>query len=622
MKKIKVLINLFCLILFCFLLVCSLYLKAATFTVINTLDPVGPPVPGSLRDAIVMANGAPGADTIIFQIPPVGTPATIRPLSQLPALLDRAGVLIDGFSQGGTAGANPPSTAMLLVELNGSAAGLSHGLWILSPNNTIQGMVIDSFEQDGIRIEGTPDSTYNNYIYCNFLGIDMLGIIDRGNGWNRVSPWAGVNILCPPGEDTVFSYNNIVEGNLSSGNYAEGVSISSCPPSDNHSNLVLKNFLGTDITGLVPLGNDHNGVYLGEATHDNVVDSNLISDNRTEGVCIIGYVDTSAGVYWYTTDNIVTNNTIGLAVDHSPMGNHREGVSIGVYFGDSTPVWRLGYATDNIIGPNNIIAHNVRSGVMIWEHPSSNINADWNQITQNSIYDNGPGDPYFLGIDLDDDGVTLNDSIGDPDDAANEDLNFPLIDSAVYAYGNTTVYGRLVIDTDPTQATIEIFKANPDLSGYGEGEIYLGSTTPDGAGDWNVSVSGLNLGDSVTATTTDMNFNTSEFCFNYAVTLSSGIEEDASLPGEQILKVSSPLLINSVEISFQVMEKGKVSLSIYDITGKLVHNLIDTELDPALYNVTWDGENAKGEQLSAGVYICNLESTSTKAATKIIKIIR
>ena len=188
--------------------------------------------------------------------------------------------------------------------------------------------------------------------------------------------------------------------------------------------------------------------------------------------------------------------------------------------------------------------------------------------------------------------------------------------------GNTTVYGGLDIDTDPAQATIEIFKANSDATEYGEGETYLGSATPDGAGNWNVSVSGLNVGDSVTATTTDMNLNTSEFCFNHIVTSSTGIEENTSVEGEAPLKVSSPLLINSVEISFTVKKKGNIYLSIYDITGKLVRNLIDKECESSTYSVRWDGKNAKGEKLPAGAYICKLESGETSAATKIIKIIK
>jgi len=615
MKRKQIAINFIYSMLFCFILGNPITLESKTFTVTHTLD-TGP---GSLRDAINLANGNPGLDTINFNIIPTEKPVTIKPLSQLPMLIDRAGVLINGFSQGGGPGFNPPASAMLLVELNGSAAGTSHGIRIVSPNNTIQGMVIDSFEQDGIRIEGTPDTTFNNYIYCNFIGTDMSGFISRGNGWNKISTWAGINIIVGPG-DTSFTHSNTVEGNISSANYSRGVSISNCPPGDNNSNLIIKNHLGTNIMGLSPLGNACNGVYIGEGAHHNVVDSNLISDNSTEGVCIIGYVNEIEDIYWYTTDNIISNNIIGLAVDQiTPMGNAREGISLGFYYGNGAPALNLGYATNNIIGANNTIAHNVRSGIMIWEHPSSNANADGNQIIQNSIYDNGTSSTSGLGIDLNNDGPTLND-VSDLDNLPNQDLNFPVIDSAINIAGKTNIYGHIDIDSDPLQAVVEVFQAKVDPSGHGEGQIFLGSSTPyNVSGDWSILVSGLNVGDTITATTSDMNFNSSEFALNYVVSEGSEIKDEES-PTEDLLKVSPYLFVNSVEISFKVENREGVRVDIYDLSGKLINPLVNEILEPSVYSVSWDGTNVNGSKMPAGIYLCNFETPSVRTSKKLMKI--
>jgi hypothetical protein len=516
MKK-SVVSRLVLFLILCFALLLSpIHSKGATFTVTNTADGPNPGIAGSLRLAINQANANGIPDIINFNIPGAGV-QTIYPQSQLPQLTDPAGVLIDGLTQpGASAGANPPSTAILLIEINGSQAGASHGLWITSPNNTIQGLVIDSFEQDGIRIEDTPPppGTVNNVIYCNFTGTDPSGTQDWGNGTNQLSPWAGIDIVVPPGHTGLVA-NNLVLNNLSSGNYGEGVGISNCPPGDNYGNIVQFNYLGTDITGMNDLGNDHTGVCISEGAHDNKIDGNLISGNGTEGICIIGWPEEEEH---NSRNNIILNNTIGLNVNHSsPLKNDREGISIGHYYGDGPAGgddWWLGWAHRNVIGPNNTIASNGRSGVMIWENPINSTNADWNIITQNSIYDNGPGAPGYLGIDLDDDMVTPNDLL-DPDTGPNEELNFPVIGSAVYAAGNTTVSGSIDIDTGPAQATIEIFKADPDPTGYGEGKTYLGAATPDGLGNWSTVVSGLSPGDYVTATTTDLNQNTSEFSSNY-----------------------------------------------------------------------------------------------------------
>jgi len=60
-------------------LLVSGHVLAATFTVTNTNDSG----PGSLRQAILDANGNPGLDTIQFAIPGPGV-HTITPLTPLP----------------------------------------------------------------------------------------------------------------------------------------------------------------------------------------------------------------------------------------------------------------------------------------------------------------------------------------------------------------------------------------------------------------------------------------------------------------------------------------------------------------------------------------------------------
>jgi hypothetical protein len=571
------------------LLIIPLCVEGATYTVTRVAPDDNNP--GSLRWCMNGANFNAGPDTIVFNIPGTG-PHVIVPIAQLPVLTDQAGVLIDGLSQPGTwAGANPPSTANLLIVLDGIIAGPSHGIWIFSSNNTIQGLVVHHFQQDGIRVQARPDTSQNNNIYCNFVGTDPNGMIDMGNGLNMQGLWAGIYIICTPGTLGV-AVNNVVQGNLSSGNYAEGIGIASCPPGDVGFNAVLFNYVGTDIAGMLDLGNDHDGVYIGEGAHDNIVDNNLISGNDFEGVCIVGYAEAVPPVYTYA--NTVLNNVIGLDVTLSPLPNTRDGVSIGVYGN----WYQGGFATDNIIAVNTI-AHNGRNGVLVWEHQSNNANADRNAITQNSIYDN-----TLLGIDLDDDGVTMNDA-GDPDFAANEDLNFPVITSAVYSGGQATISGTLDIDTDPTQAIIEIFKADPDPSGYGEGRTFINSTTPNAAGNWSIVLTGLVAGDTITATTTDMNFNTSEFCQNYIVV--TGIEENKITAIPQTYEISenrpNPFR-RATSISYALPVESMVDLSIFDISGRLVRTLDKGVRMPGYYTVYWDGIDMQGRQAGPGVYMC------------------
>ncbi|MBE0644134.1 MAG: right-handed parallel beta-helix repeat-containing protein [Bacteroidetes bacterium] len=469
--------------------------SAAVFPVTSLGDG---PTGSTLRAAMLSANLTPGRDTISFAISGAG-PHTLGILSQLPQLTDNAGVLIDGFSQAGSGpGVSPPSTLTLKIVIDGTNAGAAHGFWIVSQHNVIRGLVVQNFQQDGIRIQATTAGTHSNLIERNIIGVDVGGTLAQGNGKSMSAPWGGVNILVNP-QALGFVYANSVRSCLISANYSEGVSISSCPPGDCYFNRVDSNYIGTTISGMSALGNKCDGVYIGEAAHDNQVWDNVISGNDTNGVCIIGYVDATTN--WFTDRNIIGRNIIGLAADRStPMANGWYGVSIGRY----GLVWKLGHARENVI-VSDTIASNGRCGVMIMEHFSNNANADRNKITQNSIYGNG-----WLGIDLDDDGVTVNDT-GDPDQGANEQLNMPVIASATWLAGITTVTGTVDIGPNPTAAVVEVFKAASDPTGYGEGAVYLGSTTPLAGGSWSCNVAGLVPGDNVTATVTDVTGNTSEF---------------------------------------------------------------------------------------------------------------
>src|SRR5258708_21726672 len=99
----------------------------STFTVTNTSDSGT----GSLRQAIMDANGAAGADTIAFSISGSGV-HTISPSSALPDITDT--VAIDGTTQPGYAGAP-------LIELNGASAGNVVGLTFRQVlNSSVRGL--------------------------------------------------------------------------------------------------------------------------------------------------------------------------------------------------------------------------------------------------------------------------------------------------------------------------------------------------------------------------------------------------------------------------------------------------------------------------------------------------
>ena len=121
----------------------------------------------------------------------------------------------------------------------------------------------------------------------------------------------------------------------------------------NGSNVVAGNYLGTDVTGTMDLGNTLNGVFVDDSGRNvigglNACDRNVISGNDTNGVFLRGTKSTL---------NRVVGNYVGTTVDGLlPLGNRGDGVQTSLS------------AASNTIGGNtassrNIISANGSDGV-------------------------------------------------------------------------------------------------------------------------------------------------------------------------------------------------------------------------------------------------------------------
>ncbi|HEX7319512.1 MAG TPA: T9SS type A sorting domain-containing protein [bacterium] len=62
----------------------------------------------------------------------------------------------------------------------------------------------------------------------------------------------------------------------------------------------------------------------------------------------------------------------------------------------------------------------------------------------------------------------------------------------------------------------------------------------------------------------------------------------------------------------------KVSLNIYDISGRLVNTLINDHLQNGCYSLTWNGRDEKNYDVSSGIYFCELKTMSFSKTIKLI----
>ncbi len=91
------------------------------------------------------------------------------------------------------------------------------------------------------------------------------------------------------------------------------------------------------------------------------------------------------------------------------------------------------------------------------------------------------------------------------------------------------------------------------------------------------------------------------------------------------ISVNKPFLSNhpnpfnpSTTISYNIIESGKVDLSIYNIKGQKVKQLIDEELPAGQHFVIWDGTNDAGKPVASGVYYYQLKAGSQMLQNKAL----
>ena len=95
--------------------------------------------------------------------------------------------------------------------------------------------------------------------------------------------------------------------------------------------------------------------------------------------------------------------------------------------------------------------------------------------------------------------------------------------------------------------------------------------------------------------------------------------ENSNLPIEFSLFPNYPNPFNpSTIISYGISEDSFVSIDIFDMRGRVVKNLVSQKQVSGRYSVSWDGKDAGGNSVSAGVYIYKLSAHSKVLSRKMV----
>ena len=603
--------------------------------------------PGSLRIAIAQANAIPGAQTISFNIPGAAT-IQLYLYNPLPAITDA--LTIDGFTQPGSSpNTNPmgaPSNAQIKIEITGPGftgfftAGLE-----FQATGTVRGVAISGYSND-IYVTA-PDVV----IEGNYLGTDASGLV-----WSPQASGSEVNIAadrCRVGGAVPASRNVICHADLAVWVQAADARI-------------FGNYIGVGADGATPIPNSDgillyngaSGAHVGSsvlATSLNAAEKNVIAHNNQFGVSMLGSA----------TGNLVVGNSIfanlrnlDLAddgenpndvgdVDSGPnglqnhpdlssaIGTHIAGTMMGAPNSSLTVhcYWSPNCCGDAVtyVGGTTVALGGSGSAPVAFDFtqpvpPASYISAtatdalgNTSEIAQSVLYQNTSGGSNVA--------VNLVDASG--------------ILHGTATYGSVSGAGNTYF-TNPFTPPVPV-SANFSVGNPNDPSIYYDVTTNVSYGggvdvclfydvnnlpgpEANLVLAHYN-GSIWEDVTTARDLVNHEICghvttlspFVIAVLTPTGIGS-TPVPATFALHSNIPNPFNpQTTIHYDIPAGGAdVNISIYDVAGRLVRELVNEHRAAGTWSVQWNGEDDRGQRVASGVYFYRMRAGSFVDTKKMV----
>lgn len=257
----------------------------ATFAVSNLNDSGA----GSLRQAVIDANAAPGADVVSFNV--AGTINLQKALPKITGTLEIDGTTAPGYS----------ASPVVEIDFNG-AKGLRFESG--SSGSSVESLALVDASGAGVKLNGVTGVT----VAGNYIGLNLVGAA-VGNGGN------GLELKSSAGN--TIGGDSAAERNVISANRKYGIHLSG-----SSNNQIIGNYIGTNLAGSADLGNTKGGIMLTGSSQSNSIGGaagNVISGNDGIGVHL-----KSGSSYNTIASNRIGTNEAGTTA----IGNSSDGLKI------------------------------------------------------------------------------------------------------------------------------------------------------------------------------------------------------------------------------------------------------------------------------------------------------
>ena len=312
----------------------------------------------TLREAIIASNNTPGRHQIAFRIPTDdpgfdGFVFKIEPLENVLPPIIGDGLIIDGSTQTAYSGDTNEFGPEIVLDGILVTDEEPYGLEIKSADNHIHALAIYRFRG---AIDMNSPSAFNNVITGCILAADESGVS---------YPSGSAGVACRTGASfNIIGGSRQIDRNVIYGN-GVGVFLSNEEELGTTGNSIIGNFIGSDISGVFPMGNLE-GMHIKCGVSDTMIKDNLIAYNIYYGIMLD---DAEYPNGPYSTGNTISRNSIFF--------NYGERGIVFIGYPDINDPGDLDIGTNNLMNSPELISASIFNqrlvieGVIDTIHPST-----------------------------------------------------------------------------------------------------------------------------------------------------------------------------------------------------------------------------------------------------------
>jgi hypothetical protein len=114
--------------------------------------------------------------------------------------------------------------------------------------------------------------------------------------------------------------------------------------------------------------------------------------------------------------------------------------------------------------------------------------------------------------------------------------------------------------------------------------------------------------------------NTSEFSPCILVQCLGGVPDEVEGAAFGLAVDGANPFRSTVSFTYRLASPGPARLSVYDLSGKHVRTLVSGVAGAGAHGVRWDGKDAQGRAVPAGVYFVDFRSDDHRASRRVVKL--